>query len=179
MRFPKFLSRKPLKNTRPETTLPTPQPEPKSESRPDSKSDSNPEKPETKPESKPENPETKPDKKPKKPIRGGQNLVILGIICTLIAILTTTVGLAIYRLSGDIYLDRSRPGYIPDEAEVEEENESKPEEYDFDKNGKVSAETIDEYLKHLSEEVNAVNSYEKPFDPSALTDERLGITENE
>ena len=94
-------------------------------------------------------------------------------------ILTTTVGLAIYRLSGDIYLDRSRPGYIPDEAEVEEENESKPEEYDFDKNGKVSAETIDEYLKHLSEEVNAVNSYEKPFDPSALTDERLGITEEE
>lgn len=106
---------------------------------------------------------------------GSRNLVILGVASTFIAILTTTIGLAIYHLSGDIYLDRSRPGYLPDEAEVEEDEEAKPEEYHFDKGGKLDPETIDEYLKHLSEEVNAVDSYEKPFDASALSDDRLGI----
>lgn len=111
--------------------------------------------------------------------RGGRNLILLGVGATLIATLTTTTGLAIYHLSGDIYLDRSRPGYMPDEAEVEEENESKPEAYNFEKTGPLTDADLEEYLKHLTEEINAVDSYQKPFDASALTDERLGIPEEE
>ena len=56
------------------------------------------------------------DTKQKKPILGGRNLLILGIISVLIAVTTTGVSLAIYHYSGDIYLDRSRPGFLPDET---------------------------------------------------------------
>ena len=107
--------------------------------------------------------------------RGGRNLLILGIGSTLIAFITTAAGLAVYHMSGDIYLDRSRPGYLPDEAEVEEEAENEPEEYDFDNSGKLTAEAYEEYLKHLDEEVKAIDAYQKPFDTSVLSDEALGI----
>ena len=41
--------------------------------------------------------------------RGSRNLLILGLGSILIAGGTTSVSLAIYRNTGDIYLDRSRP----------------------------------------------------------------------
>ncbi len=106
---------------------------------------------------------------------GGRNLIILGVGATLIAILTTTIGLAIYHLSGDIYLDRSRPGYLPDEAEVIEEAETEPEAYTFEGTGKITREVLEEYLQHYSEELNAIDSYKDPFAASALSDEHLGI----
>ena len=106
---------------------------------------------------------------------GGRNLILLGIGATLIATVTTTIGLAIYHLSGDIYLDRSRPGYLPDEAEAVEEAEAEPEEFNFDKSGKIDRATLEEYLKHLSEELNAVDSYKDPFNDAPLSDDRLGI----
>ena len=118
-------------------------------------------------------------KKRSKWTRGGRNLVILGIGSSLIAIITTAIGLAIYHLSGDIYLDRSRPGYLPDEAEVVEEAEAEPEEFDFEKSGKLSKDQIEEYLKHLSEEVNAVDNYKDPFSASALSDDRLDLPKDE
>lgn len=110
---------------------------------------------------------------------GGRNLVLLGIGATLIAITTTTIGLAIYHLSGDIYLDRSRPGYLPDEAEVEEEAEAQPSEYNFGNSGKIDSATIDEYLKHLAEELNAVDAYKDPYNPTPLSDDHLGIPKSE
>ena len=106
---------------------------------------------------------------------GGRNLIILGCGATLIAIITTTIGLAIYHLSGDIYLDRSRPGYLPDEAEVEEEAEAEPEEYDFERSGKIDRATLEEYLKHLAEELNAVDAYKDPYSSAPLSNDRLGI----
>ena len=39
-------------------------------------------------------------------IKGGRNLVLLGIIAMVVAVLSTSVSLAIYHYSGDIYLDR-------------------------------------------------------------------------
>ena len=107
--------------------------------------------------------------------RGGRNLIILGVVATFIAIVTTTIGLAIYHLSGDIYLDRSRPGYLPDEAEVEEEAEAEPEEFNFEKSGKIDAATLKEYLEHLSEELNAVDGYENPYSSAPISDDHLGI----
>ena len=110
----------------------------------------------------------------KKATKGGRNLVILGVVSTVIALVTTGVSLLIYHNSGDIYLDRSRPGYLPDEEEIEEEGE-KEEEYIFEKSGKLTVGIIEEYLEKLGVEVEPVDSYDKPFDEDVLSDERLGI----
>lgn len=110
----------------------------------------------------------------KKMTHGGRNLVILGIASTLIALITTGVSLVVYHNSGDIYLDRSRPGYLPDEEEIEEEGE-KEEEYIFEKTGKLTAAIIEEYLEKMQVEVRAIDAYERPFDENVLSDERLGI----
>ncbi len=117
--------------------------------------------------------ETKKNEK-KKMTHGGRNLVILGIASTLIALITTGVSLVVYHNSGDIYLDRSRPGYLPDEEEIEEEGE-KEEEYIFEKTGKLTAAIIEEYLEKMQVEVRAIDAYEKPFDENVLSDDRLGI----
>ena len=50
---------------------------------------------------------------------GGRNLVIMAIIATLLSVTMTVISLVVYHQSGDIYLDRSRPGYLPDTEEVE------------------------------------------------------------
>ncbi|MDO4398998.1 MAG: hypothetical protein Q4C24_01765 [Candidatus Saccharibacteria bacterium] len=114
-------------------------------------------------------------KKSKKIIHGGRNLGIVGVVSTVLAGMTTGVSLAIYHNSGDIYLDRSRPGYLPDEEEIENEEENEVEEYSFEKSGKLTAEILAEYLERLQAEIKAIDAYEQPFDESALSDERLGI----
>ena len=74
-------------------------------------------------------------KKQSRMTHGGRNLVVMGIVSIIIACTTTGVSLAIYHNTGDIYLDRSRPGYLPDEEEIEQED-NEGEEYVFEKNGK-------------------------------------------
>lgn len=107
--------------------------------------------------------------------KGARNLVILGFAATLVALATTSVALAIYHNSGDIYLDRSRPGYLPDEEEIEQKEPPK-EEYDFSTNTKLTNVEIDEFLTKMQEEIDAISAYEKPFSEDALSDEFLGIT---
>ena len=116
----------------------------------------------------------------KKLERGGRNLVILGVISVLIAMMTTGVALAIYHNSGDIYLDRSRPGFLPDEEELENEEEKEEEkEYDFERDGGLTREDIEIYIENLNKEVKAINDYKKPFGDEILSDERLGIPAEE
>ena len=112
----------------------------------------------------------------KKERSGARNLVILGIASVVIATLTTGVSLAIYHNSGDIYLDRSRPGYLPDEQEiVDKEEQEKELEYEFEKSGKMSMEVLEEYLENLEKEIQAVDDYEKPFGQGVISDDQLGI----
>ena len=108
--------------------------------------------------------------------RGGRNLIILGVAASLIAVATTGVSLAIYHNSGDIYLDRSRPGFLPDDEEIEQEVDLEEEEYEFEKSGPVTKEVLDEYIEKLENEIKAMDAYEKPFDASALNDDNLGIS---
>ena len=108
-------------------------------------------------------------------IKGGRNLVLLGIIAMVVAVLSTSVSLAIYHYSGDIYLDRSRPGYLPDKEESEEEHESEEGAYSFEKTGIITKEVLDEYLEKLQLEIGAIDEYKDPFGESLLTDEALGI----
>ena len=99
--------------------------------------------------------------------------MIMGVMAVVIATLTTGVSLAIYHNSGDIYLDRSRPGFLPDEEEASEEVIS--EEYEMDASGAVTSEALEEYLTEFQKEIEAVESYGEPFSAEALSDERLGI----
>lgn len=117
-------------------------------------------------------------KQPKeKSNRGRWNLVILGVVATVIAAVTTGVSLVVYHNSGDIYLDRSRPGFLPDEEEIEEETEDDDNNYDFSKTGPIDLTVLEEYLEQLQAEVDAIDAYEKPFEEKALTDENFGIPE--
>lgn len=109
----------------------------------------------------------------KKMEQGGKNLVLLGVFATLIAVITTGVSLMLYHNSGDIYLDRSRPGFLPDEKEIEEEKVE--EEYTFSRSGKITGDVLDELLKNLDLEVQSIDTYSDQFGEGALSDERLGI----
>jgi hypothetical protein len=83
--------------------------------------------------------------------------------------------LAIYHYSGDIYLDRSRPGYLPDTEEVKIEEEDEEGNYNFEKTGPINKEVLEEYLKKLQIEVDALKAYQDPFDTEALSDAQFGI----
>lgn len=109
--------------------------------------------------------------------KGGGNLVILGIASAVVALATTGVSLMIYHNSGDIYLDRSRPGFLPDEAELQ--GDEVEEDYDFGKIDKLNAETVEEYLKNLETEIKAIDEYETPFGSDALSDKTLGIPDSQ
>ncbi|MBQ3453070.1 hypothetical protein IJG28_02675 [Candidatus Saccharibacteria bacterium] len=114
----------------------------------------------------------------KKMQSGGKNLILLGVISIVVAVATTGVSLAIYHNSGDIYLDRSRPGFLPDEAEIEEE-EIQEENFDFAKSGSLSMEQLEEYIKMFKVEVEMIDSEENPFASGVLSDTELGIPKAE
>ena len=115
-------------------------------------------------------------KKPSKFTKGGRNLIVLGIVSTIIALGTTGISLAIYHNTGDIYLDRSRPGFLPDKTEIAEDEENQDEEdYIFEKSGELTAEIRHEYLEKLDVEIKAIDTYDNAFNEKALTNESLGI----
>ena len=103
---------------------------------------------------------------------GGRNLVIMGLLAILIAIITTSVSLMIYRGTGDIYLDRSRPGFI---AEGEEHNKEDDRHEDFSSEGAVNDEVIDKYLKELDILVERIDGSSDSFSAEPLSDDSLGI----
>lgn len=102
---------------------------------------------------------------------GNKNLLILGIISVLIAVITSGISLYIYHKTGDIYLDRSRPGFLP------EKDEEKPviEEYEFSDSGVITEEVLTEYLKHFDELVKELESFTNPFSAKSISDETLNI----
>ena len=100
--------------------------------------------------------------------KGARNLVILGVSATLIAFLTTFVALKFYQGTGDIYLDRSRPGYLPEKKEEEDE-----EKFQFQDTGEVTKEVLKDYLEHFKKELKE----DEYFKSGALSSEALGISE--
>ncbi|MBQ6461641.1 hypothetical protein IJJ36_04445 [Candidatus Saccharibacteria bacterium] len=106
--------------------------------------------------------------------KGSRNLIILGTVSVMIALTTTGISLAWYHNSGDIYLDRSRPGYLPDEEEIKQDDDGE-EDYEFPKSGTINRDILNEYANRLEEEIKALDDYVGPFDAAALSDERFGI----
>lgn len=111
--------------------------------------------------------------KEEKPIRGGRNLMILGFATVVIAIISTAVSLQIYRATGDIYLDRSRPGYI---SEGEKHSDEDDQKENFSNEGEVNQKAIDEYLKELDKVMGRISEASDDFSPEALTDDSLSIS---
>ena len=111
-----------------------------------------------------------------KPIKGGRNLVILGLVAIVIVIISTSVSLYIYRASGDIYLDRSRPGFISDDDISEPIYDSVRH---FSSDGDVNAGMYDEYLRELDTIINNLDDSESSFNEAPLSDDSLQITLND
>ena len=104
---------------------------------------------------------------------GGKNLILLGIISIAISLITSGVSLAVYHDSGDIYLDRSRPGFLPDKEEIKE---SSGTEYTFaDDGGKITEEELKEYLENLNEVQEKFKALPDPYSAESLSDEALNI----
>lgn len=106
--------------------------------------------------------------------RGSRNLAILGVGAILIALTTTSIGILIYHNSGDIYLDRSRPGYLPDPKEVEEEQNISPT-YVYPENGPLDKSELKTYLKELKKVNDRLKALADPYSAGPLSDESLGI----
>lgn len=107
--------------------------------------------------------------------KGGRNLFLLGAGSVLIALITTSISLLLYHNSGDIYLDRSRPGFLPDEKEATEE-EHVIDDYKFSDSGPIDQKTLEEYSKKLKTAVDEATSITNPYSSSPLSDKSLGIT---
>jgi hypothetical protein len=96
-------------------------------------------------------------------------LPLMIIITIFISILSTIISLSIYKISGDIYIDRSRPGFISDE----EKNEPKEPDnvYSFPIEGEVTRYDLDTFYEKLSN----IDINMEAFSPDALSDDVLGI----
>lgn len=106
--------------------------------------------------------------------RGGRNLALLGAGAIIIATITTSVGLFVYRSSGDIYLDRSRPGYLPDPEEVENDQNTSTT-YTYPDNGPLDKSELKTYLEELSKVNQRLKALPNPYSPEPLSDTSLGI----
>ncbi len=107
--------------------------------------------------------------------RGGRNLLILGLGAISITLVTTGVSLFIYKQTGDIYLDRSRPGFLPDKEEVEQNNNTSTGDFEFSETGKLTAEDLDAYLDALEQVNRKLKDLDEPYSSAPLSDESLGI----
>lgn len=106
------------------------------------------------------------------PQNGGRNLCILGICALIVAIITTSISLKIYHDTGDVYLDRSRPGFISDEEKHHTEKNIKET---FSEDGEIDAKVLDEYLQKLEQMRKKSDDYIKDFATDPLSDHQLGI----
>ena len=101
------------------------------------------------------------------------NLLVLGILVIGIALLTTSVSVIIYHNSGDIYLDRSRPDFLPDEEEVENQP---VEDYKMSEDGSITKNTLKEFTVEYQNLIDSLNRLKDSYTESLLSDGALGIS---
>lgn len=109
---------------------------------------------------------------PNKKIRGGRNLIILGFSAAAIAAVSTAISLYIYRATGDVYLDRSRPGYIF-EDEKHDTNDDKKDLFSAD--GEINSSVLDQYIKEYDAVMERIEDSSDDFSPEPLSNESLSI----
>jgi len=101
---------------------------------------------------------------------GRRNLIILTIVMIILPIITVVVSLIYYDLSGDKYLDRSRPGFMPDKPD-DSDDANKPVDK-FSEDGPNNQEVLDEYLERLRNRTQPVLDG-KFFQEDPLSDNSL------
>lgn len=106
--------------------------------------------------------------------QGKRNLIILGVGAILITATTTGLSLWIYRTSGDIYLDRSRPGFLPDEDEAKEELPQSTN-FTFSDTGELNQEELEKYLQELKKLNERIDAIAEPYSDAPLSNQSLGI----
>lgn len=105
---------------------------------------------------------------------GGRNLLLLCLAGIVMALISTSISLIIYRSSGDIYIDRSRPGYISEDEvydTADDGNES------FSSDGEITKDVLDEYAKDINDTYQRLDTAKDAFSDKALSAETLGIDE--
>ena len=117
---------------------------------------------------------SKPEKNPDE-IRGGRNLVLLGVLSVLIALTTSLISLYIYHTSGDIYLDCSMPEADCPSAHSNSEENKTDNSYKFSDSGDITDKVLDEYLKEFNSASEKLRKVNTPFGEEPLSDESLGI----
>ena len=105
--------------------------------------------------------------------KGGRNLIILGCGAILISLITTGISLWVYR-QNDIYLDRSRPGFISEGETDDEESIEK-----FSEDGEIDASVLNQYLSEFDYVKGKIDGYSSAFSGSALSDDSLSILHEE
>ena len=103
--------------------------------------------------------------------KGGKNLLLLGTGAVCIAVFTVGAALAIYHDTGDIYIDRSRPGFLPDKKEMKKP-ESK-QEYRFLEDTKIDEKTLEKFLEEYEKESRQLNGEGANFSGDLLSDGML------
>ena len=105
---------------------------------------------------------------------GGYNLMRLGLLATIITLFTTSVSLIIYHNSGDIYLDRSRPGFLPEKHEVKHDDE--PEKsYSFSESGNLDIKSLEEFRENFKRALEDIKNLKDPFSAENLSDDFVGL----
>lgn len=107
---------------------------------------------------------------------GQRNLILLGAGALLITGVTTAFSLWVYRSSGDIYLDRSRPGYLPDKEEANEVTNNDGG-FVFSDTGELNKAELEKYLEELKKIDERLDALADSYAPGPLSDASLGITE--
>jgi hypothetical protein len=110
----------------------------------------------------------------KKPINGSRNLALLGVVAIIIALISSGLSLYVYHSTGDIFLDRSRPGFLPEKPEP---SPSPDTIYKFPAEGLVNDKVLDEYLDHFDKAVDPLYKNSAAFDGVPLSDSFLDIPE--
>lgn len=109
-------------------------------------------------------------------VRGGRNLILLGLGSIAIAFVTTAISLCIYRATGDIYFDCSRPGFVCKTEKKEDGKEG--EEEKFSGEGEITLKDIDEYIRLYNDSTEYIYNSTDSFSPEVLSDETLGIIDD-
>jgi len=100
-----------------------------------------------------------------------KNLLVLTILMLIIPAITVAASLIAYDLSGDKYLDRSRPGFMPEGDDSDDAGDVMSED------GPVNREVIDNYLEGLRDYTRGMLETEF-FSDRSLSDESLGLRAN-
>jgi hypothetical protein len=115
------------------------------------------------------------DDKVEKINRGGRNLAVLGTLAVVVALISSIISVNIYYVTGDIFLDRSRPGFIFEDEK--DEAGTGDASFKFSPDGGIEEGDLSEYLKEFDKVVEDIQNASGAFSPDALSDEALRITE--